>query len=114
MLPEWYVSHPNPANILKIEVVFIQVLRLVLASVISSAGDPDVEDIAMPFMEGICRHFALLYAAGVSDLKQKHLNSQDDKSSRDSALKFSDPGTFLDALILVKISTSPVAGKLKT
>lgn len=41
-----------------------QVLATLLAAVIGAAADEKLHDVAGPFARGICRHFAMLFAAG--------------------------------------------------
>lgn len=81
----------------------VQFLKTLLAAVIGCAGDPDIEDLAKPFMEGVCRHFALLYAAGGGhfDFKKSTNKDKDERSARDNHLKFLDPHVFLEALMTV-------------
>lgn len=41
-----------------------QVLRSLLASIIIASQDAAAKVVALSFVAGLCRHFALLYAAG--------------------------------------------------
>ena len=42
-----------------------QILRSMLATVISAKADPELEAAAKPFADHICRHFVLLFASGL-------------------------------------------------
>ena len=50
----------------------MQVLRSLLASIIVAAQDSAARPAAEPFVAGLCRHFALLYAAGWQPVQQLH------------------------------------------
>lgn len=77
----------------------MQVLKSLICTLIGCAGDPDIKELAEPFMEGICRHFAFLYAAGAGKTKSKDI-SKEGKAQRES-LKYMDPSIFLEALMQV-------------
>ena len=72
-----------------------QVFKALLATVIATAGEPEVADIAEPIVVGVSRHFAMLFAAGVG--------SKRDRETRacGTSLKELDPSIYLDALVEV-------------
>ena len=88
------------------------VLRSLLATAIAGAGDPALRPAASDFASGICRHFALLFAAGArapaaaSPLRGKPLGAASPGAlpgrARAAGLQELDPNTFLDALVDVR------------
>lgn len=86
------------------------VLRTLLATVIAGAGNPALRPSAPEFSSGICRHFALLFAAGASSPKTgAALRGQPQVTAppgspagarpRSAGLQELDPHIFLDALV---------------
>jgi len=88
------------------------VLRSLLATAIAGAGDPALRPAASDFASGICRHFALLFAAGArapaaaSPLRGKPMGAASPGAlpgrARAAGLQELDPNTFLDALVDVR------------
>ncbi|KAK9813301.1 hypothetical protein WJX72_012102 [[Myrmecia] bisecta] len=79
-----------------------QVLKTLIAVTIGAAADPAVAEMASPFARGICRHFALLFAAGASappPTMPISRSSPQSKGGRADSLKELDPHIFLDALV---------------
>ena len=67
-----------------------------LVNVMACAGDAELSDLAEPFANGIARHFAFLYAAGVGNRR-----GPEGRLARDLSLKQLDTHVYLDALVEV-------------
>jgi transformation/transcription domain-associated protein len=80
-----------------------QVLRQLITTVIAASGDKDLQPDAADFRSGVCRHFALLFAAGASTPPPTVPTAADgaSRTPRASSLKELDPHLFLDALVEV-------------
>ena len=68
-----------------------------LVNVMACAGDSELSDLAEPFANGIARHFAFLYAAGVGNRR-----GAEGRLARDLSLKQLDTHVYLDALVEVR------------
>lgn len=92
------------------------VLRALLAAAVAGGGDRALRPAAAGYASGICRHFALLFAAGASSpltaplLKGQALGLASPKSPdsrpRTASLQELDPHIFLDALVDVRAMLS--------
>lgn len=80
-----------------------QVLRQLITTIVAASGDKDLQPEATDYRNGVCRHFALLFAAGASTPPNSMAARADgaQRSSRTSSLKELDPHLFLDALVEV-------------
>ena len=88
-----------------------QVLRSLLSVVMGSSNDEDLQKEAKPFAEGVCMHFAMLFAAGASSPPPPPVSSRfaegntseaaasESRSACPSSLKELDPHVFLDAIL---------------
>lgn len=94
-----------------------QMLGTLIAAAVAAAADPLLSETAVPFMEGVCRHFAMLYTAGaVSPPSPLFLPQPVAGASRESgsstALMFQglrelDVNIFLEAVIEVLCDADP-------
>lgn len=73
-----------------------QILRQLLAGIITCSADPELADMAEPFATSVSRHFAFLYAAGAGNVR-----GADGKLQRGLSLRELDMHIFLEALIEV-------------
>ncbi|EIE23491.1 hypothetical protein COCSUDRAFT_65942 [Coccomyxa subellipsoidea C-169] len=79
-----------------------QVLRQLITSVIAASADKDLQPQGADYTLGVCRHFALLFAAGASaPLPSVPAGTETSRTARMSSLKELDPHIFLDALVEV-------------
>ena len=79
-----------------------QVLRQLITSVIAASADKDLQPQGADYTLGVCRHFALLFAAGASaPLPAVASGAETSRTARMSSLKELDPHIFLDALVEV-------------
>ncbi len=79
-----------------------QVLRQLITSVIAASSDKDLQPQGTKYMLGVCRHFALLFAAGASaPLSSVAAGAEASRTGKMSSLKELDPYLFLDALVEV-------------
>ena len=92
------ISLDHDSNKYRLE-VFLQVLSHLISAVIACAADPEVQDLAEPFMDGICRHFAFLYAAGAGNCNKSKFVATEENPTDPQALKVLQPSIFLDALV---------------
>ena len=96
-----------------------QVLKSLMAAIIASRSAPDLAPQATTFCDGMCRHFALLFASGVMEglltAKGRTLLAIDAGSGSDAGglsealqesmrLKELSPLLFLDALVEVGLA----------
>ncbi|BDA47386.1 probable transcription-associated protein 1 [Coccomyxa sp. Obi] len=79
-----------------------QVLRQLITSVIAASSDKDLQPQGTEYTLGVCRHFALLFAAGASaPLPSVAAGGEASRTGKVSSLKELDPYLFLDALVEV-------------
>lgn len=83
-------------------------MKKLIASTLAAAADEDIRDEAVPFAESLCRHFALLFAAGAThpppappSTKMEPTNGNAKGNLSVTSLKELDPYIFLEALIEV-------------
>lgn len=82
-----------------------QVLRQLITAVVAASSDKDLQPQGMDYAVGICRHFALLFAAGASAPMPSVSGGADAScTARMSSLKELDPYLFLDALVEARVN----------
>eukprot|EP00884_Botryococcus_braunii_P021985 jgi/Botrbrau1/8470/Bobra.0237s0087.1 len=86
-----------------------QILRELLAGSLKAMGEEDIRPEATPFGHGICRHFALLFAAGAQSpppALPSTANATERANARTWPLRELDVYLFLDAVIMVLVDES--------
>ena len=69
-------------------------LKSLITSILAASGDLKIADLAEPFVAGISRHFAFLYAAGTGNVR-----GPEGRLLKWHGLRELDPHVFLEALI---------------
>ncbi|CAD7696024.1 unnamed protein product, partial [Ostreobium quekettii] len=87
-----------------------QVLVTLISTVIGAIANEELRDIAEPFAVGVCRHFAMLFAAGVgtpSPATRPLRGAENSRSTHGPGTKDLDARLFLDALVEVLSDANP-------